>query len=260
MSVASSASIARRSTEARRPATLGVAGLVPLTTTDFPGQLAAVLFCQGCPWRCGYCHNPHLIPARGDTMTPWAEIRAFLQRRRGLLDAVVFSGGEPLYQRELEAAVSEVADLGFAVGLHTGGAWPERLATLLPKLDWVGLDIKAAFDDYERVTRVPGSGARARASLQHLLHSGVPCEVRTTVHPRIFTPDDLLRLARDLASMGVRRYALQAFRATGCADATFTDDSANDLLDVELSRCIGGLFDVFEVRGAKRAVEGDASL
>jgi anaerobic ribonucleoside-triphosphate reductase activating protein len=74
---------------------LRVGGLVPLTTLDFPDQLACVLFCQGCGWRCRYCHNPQLIPARGEQEKSWDDILAFLRQRVGLLDAVVFSGGEP---------------------------------------------------------------------------------------------------------------------------------------------------------------------
>ena len=71
---------------------LRVGGFVPLTTLDYPGRLACVLFCQGCAWRCRYCHNPALLCPRGEQEVPWAEVRAFLRRRQGLLDAVVFSG------------------------------------------------------------------------------------------------------------------------------------------------------------------------
>ena len=81
--------------------TLRVGGLTPLSTSDWPGMLAAVVFCQGCPWRCGYCHNPGLIPARGDNEIPWEDVLAFLRRRQGLLDGVVFSGGEPTAQAGL---------------------------------------------------------------------------------------------------------------------------------------------------------------
>ena len=77
---------------------LRIGGLTPLSTTDYPGQLAAAVFCQGCPWRCGYCHNPHLIPATVKQGIDWVEVMRFLERRRGLLDAVVFSGGEPTLQ------------------------------------------------------------------------------------------------------------------------------------------------------------------
>ncbi len=83
---------------AARADALRVGGFVPFTSTDYPGALAAVVFCQGCPWRCGYCHNPHLIAARGDDERDFARIVDWLGTRRGLLDAVVFSGGEPTAQ------------------------------------------------------------------------------------------------------------------------------------------------------------------
>lgn len=108
-------------------AELVVGGLTPFTTIDFPGRLAAVIFCQGCPWRCGYCHNAHLH-ACGSGERSWPDVRGWLTSRRGLLDGVVFSGGEPLLQRGLAPALGEVRSLGFATGLHTAGIYPERLA------------------------------------------------------------------------------------------------------------------------------------
>lgn len=126
------------------PAALHVGGFVPFTSTDYPDALSAVVFCQGCPWRCGYCHNPHLIPARADVHHDFDAILAWLASRRGLLDAVVFSGGEPTAQPGLVHAMQQVRRLGFLVGLHTSGAYPRRLADALPLTDWVGLDVKAS--------------------------------------------------------------------------------------------------------------------
>ena len=97
---------------------LRVGGMVPLTTLDYPGQLACVLFCQGCAWRCRYCHNPQLIPPRGSEEVDWCRVLAFLQRRQDLLDAVVFSGGEPTLQDGLAPAMEEVRQMGFRIGLH----------------------------------------------------------------------------------------------------------------------------------------------
>ncbi|MEW6415673.1 MAG: anaerobic ribonucleoside-triphosphate reductase activating protein [Pseudomonadota bacterium] len=199
-------------------APLRVGGLTPLSAGDWPGMLAAVVWCQGCPWRCGYCHNPHLIPARGDSEIRWDDVLDFLDRRRGLLDGVVFSGGEPTAQDALASAMRDVRSLGFSVGLHTGGAYPRRLAEVLPLVNWVGLDAKAPFDDYARVTGVEGSGARARASLDILLAAGVPHEIRTTVHPALLADADVVDLARTLADRGVKRHVLQPFRPQGCAD------------------------------------------
>jgi len=130
-------------------AMLEIGGLLPFTTIDYPGKLAAVIFCQGCPWRCGYCHNQHLIPAMSGAAVHWPEIVALLRNRCGLLDAVVFSGGEPTMQAGLPGAISAVRVMGFKVGLHTAGPYPDRLGECLPHLDWVGMDLKAPFDEYE---------------------------------------------------------------------------------------------------------------
>lgn len=199
-----------------------VGGLAPLTTTDYPDGLSAVVFCQGCPWNCGYCHNPHLRPVEPNSRLDWERVLDFLHRRAGLLDAVVFSGGEPLLQTGLESAVHDVRDLGFKVGLHTGGGYPSRLERLLPLLDWVGMDVKAPFEDYARITGTPGSGDKALASARLLLESGVAHEFRTTFHPALLERETVLHLADTLAGMGARRYVLQEFRSQGCADPALT--------------------------------------
>ena len=192
---------------------LRLGGLTPLTSVDYPGELAAVVYCQGCPWRCPYCHNGHLLDAtpegaRPDAIT-WAEALEFLRSRRGLLDAVVFSGGEPTAQGALANAMADVRALGFKVGLHTGGPYPQRLGGLLPLLDWVGLDIKALPEDYPQVTGVPGSGEAAWQSLALLLESSVALEVRTTPMPGLDDDGYLQALMRQLADAGVRNYVLQ---------------------------------------------------
>jgi pyruvate formate lyase activating enzyme len=158
---------------------LRVGGLTRLSATDYPGKLAAVVFCQGCAWRCGYCHNPELQPRRGREEITWAEVLAFFERRRGLLDAVVFSGGEPTQQAGLAPAMREVKALGFLVGLHTAGIVPRRLAQVLPLVDWVAMDVKAKFYEHESVTRVRGSGRRATESRELILASGTACEFHT---------------------------------------------------------------------------------
>jgi len=158
---------------------LRVGGLTRLSATDFPGRLAAVVFCQGCAWRCGYCHNPHLLPARGKEELPWARVVSFLERRRGLLDAVVFSGGEPTLQPSLRQAMGEVKGMGYLIGLHTAGIVPRRLAEVLPLLDWVGMDVKAPCEEHERVSGKRGSGRRARLSADLIRASGVACEFHT---------------------------------------------------------------------------------
>lgn len=234
--------------DARLHRMLRVGGLTRLSTTDWPGMLAAVVFCQGCPWRCGYCHNPHLIPSHSEGELPWGEVIAFLERRVGLLDAVVFSGGEPTSQAGLADAMREVRTLGFRIGLHTGGAYPRRLAEVLPLVDWVGFDVKAPFADYPHTTGVAGSGAPAKASLEMLLASGVAHEIRTTVHPALLPDAALAGLARQLAASGVKRYVVQAFRAQGCADATLKAHTARERPLHAVANELAELFPDFSLR------------
>ena len=217
--------------------------------TDWPSQLAAVVFCQGCPWRCGYCHNPHLLPARGANELAWDDVVAFLERRQGLLDAVVFSGGEPLAQPALIDALHDVRRMNFLVGLHTAGAYPERLARALPLLDWVGFDIKAPPAEYAAITGVAGSGRKAMAAARMLIRSGVPHEFRTTVHPRWHDRVALARIAGRLAALGARRYVLQQFRGTGCADMTLNCEKPSFPAAAEIAS-LGSRFESFAVRFA----------
>lgn len=149
---------------------------------------------------------------------PWDDVMAFLRSRVRLLDGVVFSGGEPTVQAALPDAMREVRQLGFRVGLHTGGPNPARLAEVLPLVDWVGFDVKAPFAEYERITGVSASGERALASLRAIVVSGVDVEVRTTAHPDLLGADDLERMSVELTEEGVTRWAVQAYRPDGARE------------------------------------------
>ena len=229
---------------------LVVGGLTPLSTTDYPDHLSAVVFCQGCPWRCGYCHNPHLLPAKRSGQIAWNDVLSFLDRRRGLLDAVVFSGGEPLAQSGLAEAMQAARNMSFNIGLHTGGAYPKRFAEVLPLVDWVGFDVKARFAEYRRITAVRDSGDRALASALLLLGSGVEHEFRTTVHPQQHDSPGLEGLAEDLSELGVRNYVLQEFRADGCTDTTLVKNLPMSFLTESWSAAIAPRFTSFTVRRA----------
>lgn len=233
-------------TELEAPA-LVIGGVTPFTATDFPGRLAAVAFVQGCPWRCRYCHNPHLQPRCAGNPVSWQDFAAFLRRRVGLIDAVVFSGGEPTIDPALPQAMVEVRRLGFAVGLHTACIYPRRLATVLPLVDWVGFDVKAPFDRYQAITGRPGSGERVRDAIRMIVDSGVEHECRTTIHPGLHRPDEIEALAAGLARMGVRRYALQCVRTQGVADGTLVPTPA-DYPDPSLLTRLRPLFEQVIVR------------
>lgn len=195
---------------------LQIAGLVPMSTVDWPDHLTATVFLQGCPWNCFYCHNRALIPARTPGQVPWSEVTALLDRRRGLLDGVVFTGGEALRQDALADGAVEVHRRGFGVGLHTAGCYPRRLADLLEAglVDWVGLDIKALPEHYAQVAGVP-TGPKAWEALETVVSCGVDYEVRTTVVPGDVTAADAWEVARRVHAAGARTYALQQARSQG---------------------------------------------
>lgn len=199
----------------RQSPRLSIGGVDRLSMVDWPGQLCAVVFTQGCAWNCPYCHNPHLIPFKKRSPMAWSRVRDWLERRRGLLDGVVFSGGEPTLQDGLGGAMREVRDLGFAVALHTGGPRPDTLASLTDRLDWVGFDFKAPFERYAFITG-RDQGESARESLRLLLDAGIALEVRTTWHPALLSPADLLTMGQSLLELGVQEWTLQRFRAQGC--------------------------------------------
>jgi len=194
---------------------LAIAGFTPFSTVDWPGKLAATVFLQGCPWRCGYCQNPGLMDPRAPGTVPWSRISQLLERRQGKLDAVVFSGGEPTRQGALTDAVDQARELGFKVGLHTSGAYPERLRELLRVLDWVALDIKAPRSRYPMVAGAAAAGERAWRSLGYVVESGIDHEIRTTVDPVTLSRADVAQLAAAVVRAGANAPILQEARAEG---------------------------------------------
>ena len=227
---------------------LKVGGYTPFSATDYPDRLSAVVFIQGCPWRCGYCHNPHLQQRSKYSPLAWRAVLDALSRRVGLLDAVVFSGGEATMDPALPGAIAAVRALGYDVGLHTACIYPARLQAVLPHVDWVGFDVKAPFSRYAGITGIAGSGDPARACVEAIVASGVAYECRTTVHPAQLPPDVLIALAQSLAAMGVRNYVLQEFRATGCADDALLRGAVAGYPDDAVLAHIAPLFAQFAVR------------
>lgn len=229
---------------------LRIGGFVPLTTLDYPDHLACVLFCQGCAWRCRYCHNPQLIPPRAETTDEihWDDIKQFLIKRQGLLQAVVFSGGEPTLQRSLPIHLAEVKELGYLIGLHSAGIKPSLFKQALNWADWVGFDIKALPEDHQLTTCTQGSGEANWLSLQYLLESNVNYEVRTTVHWHLFNIDKLKRLAERLKAKGVNNFVVQCVRHQRMLDQELPS-AIPPLEEQQLWDYLHSLFAHFTLRG-----------
>jgi pyruvate formate lyase activating enzyme len=229
-----------------------VGGIQALTTVEWEGRLSAVLFLAGCPWRCRYCQNPHLIAPPPSALIPWSEVVRFLDERRGFLDAVVFSGGEPTFQDDLPTATAVVRGLGYEVAVHTNGHSPTALARLLEAgtVDHVALDVKAPFQSYEAVTGIRGSGDLAARSAQIVVSSGIAHEFRTTYHPALLSHHGLVTIARSLRAMGAQAYFLQAYRALGATDRALRDaPQSPGRLPAHVLSDLAALFPRFGLRG-----------
>lgn len=220
-----------------------VGGIVSLTTVDYPDHLAAVVFLQGCPWRCVYCHNPHLQTISLEESLPWEDVLNLLRTRKGFIEGIVFSGGEPLFQEALLPAIVDVKKLGLKVGLHTAGAYPDRFAKVVSFLDWVGFDVKRSFRDYQLITNIHGSGEKARDSLEVLLESNTDYEVRMTMHESIET-ETAVDVLKELCQMGVRKVVLQK-----CRDKNENVVEHPIFSDKILLESVSKDFDSFYIRG-----------
>ena len=188
-----------------------IGGLVPFTTIDYPGKLSAVLFLVGCPLRCAYCSNPHLL-CPGDGEYDPEKMFEWLRNRIGKLEAVVFSGGEALMQGDIAIDyMKRVRDLGFKIGLHTNGFYPELLKRASDIVDWIGLDFKATRAKYPDLTGQHIAYDNMIRSLDIWLGTGKDFEVRITCDPRFITKDDLIEIAGILSDKQVQNIAIQKY-------------------------------------------------
>lgn len=226
---------------------LAISGIEPFSTIDYPEHLSAVIFCQGCPFKCHYCHNPDFIIRNGYSKYKWQEVQALLIKRKNFLEAVVFSGGEPTLQKDLYDAISRVKALGYKIGLHTAGPFPTIIEKIIPLLNWIGLDIKAPFAEYEKITSIPNSGNNILASIKLILANNIPCEFRTTIHPKLLTNQQILEIAETLKFLGANNYTLQKFRALGCKNKGLCEHDLIDFPDQNLLSLLAKQFASFKI-------------
>ena len=188
-------------------------GLQKLTLLDFPRKIACTLFTGGCNLRCPFCHNAELISARDEAQYSEEDVLTFLSSRKGILDGVCVTGGEPLLHRDLPEFLKKVKALGFAVKIDTNGCVPQRLQEILAAglVDYVAMDLKNRFEKYPETVGIPDfDPTPVQKTMEILSQWGGEYEFRTTVVKEFHTKDDLLTVA-DLAK-DAPHFALQSFR------------------------------------------------
>ena len=196
---------------------MNIQGLQKLTLLDFPGKMACTVFTAGCDLRCPFCHNRSLVinpPAESEFSED--EIFSFLKKRKGILEGVAITGGEPLMQNDIEDFIVKIRELGYAVKLDTNGTFPSRLKSLVEKnlVDYVAMDVKSSESGYPSCVGIGGFKTdKISESIEFLKGGKVDYEFRTTVAKGLHTKEDIEQLGRWI--QGAKRHFLQAFTDSG---------------------------------------------
>ena len=192
-------------------------GIEKLSLVDYDGKVAATVFTASCNYRCGFCHNSPLVTnVKSLTSIAESEILQYLTKRKGILDGVCISGGEPTLQRDLPVFCEKIKKLGLCVKLDTNGTNPDMLKTLVNNglCDYVAMDIKNAKEHYSDIVGISNYDTnKVEQSVEFLLKNHVDYEFRTTLIKDYHTPSDMESIGRWIK--GAKKYALQRFKDTG---------------------------------------------
>ena len=210
-----------------------ISGLQKLTLLDYPGKTACTVFTYGCNLRCPFCHNAFLVTEKEEEY-PIDLFFDYLKKRKGILDGVCITGGEPLIHNELPDFIREIRSLGYLVKLDTNGAFPTRLSKILEEriVDYVAMDVKNTEAKYGVTVGIDGiNTAPFLESIRLLNASGIPHEFRTTATKEFHTPEDFEEIARLVK--GTDAYFIQKFKDSG----NLIGEGLHPLDDEEMRRC-----------------------
>ena len=210
-----------------------IGGLEKLTLLDYPDHLAAIIFTQGCNFRCHFCYNPLLVWPRkgtdgknkkekGFSTLSLKNLFLFLKERFGRLEGVVITGGEPTLHPDLPSFIKKIKDIGYLVKLDTNGTNPEMLARLIKDklIDYIAMDLKAPLVKYADVVGVAASCDNLQKSVKIIMSSGLPYEFRTTVVPGLLVKEDFANMGELIK--GANKWYLQKFKSdTGLVDTAY---------------------------------------
>lgn len=191
-------------------------GFQKMTLLDFPGKVACTLFTGGCNFRCPFCHNAVLVTGGCDESYSEEEILSYLEKRKGVLDGVCITGGEPLLQKDIADFIRKIKAMGYSVKLDTNGSFPEKLKEIVNEgiVDYVAMDIKNSIEKYPITA---GCDEKVvpfiEESIDFLLSGKVDYEFRTTVVKEFHSTDDMLALGKRIE--GAEKYFLQFFVDSG---------------------------------------------
>ena len=224
-----------------------IAGFQKLTLLDFPGKVSCILFTQGCNFKCPYCQNSGLIGHENDELIDEEEIFSYLNKRKGVIDGVVISGGEPTVQADLVRFIRRVKDLGFLVKLDTNGSNPDILEELLKDnlLDYVAMDIKNPLALYKEVAGISPKVDKLKRSIELLKNCSIDHEFRTTIIRNIHDIDKIFEICSYVD--GNKMYLQNFEQSENVLGANLESFSKEELLDIQ--KKMKGKYPNVKVRG-----------
>ena len=227
-----------------------IGGFLKFSLIDYPGKTSAVIFTRGCNFRCPYCYNAELVlPEAYGREIDLSSVFTHLNKRRGKLDAVTITGGEPTLHDDLIVFIKQIKTLGYLVKVDTNGSRPEIIRAMLHEniVDYIAMDIKAPFDDYVKMAGVAISIDKLKKSIGLIMQSGIDYEFRTTVVGDILSEDDLLDIA--LSIKGARKFYLQKFIPAKPIDPNMLSAKTYD--DIKLRKLAGKLSEYVDFCGVR---------
>lgn len=248
-----------------------IGGLQKLTLIDYPGKIAATVFLCGCNFRCPFCYNREIVLPEEIKKQPQISEKDFfyfLRKRKGLLDGVVITGGEPILNKELPDFIKKIKKLMFLIKIDTNGSNPEMLKNLIKEnlVDYVAMDIKAPLDVnfqfsisdfqlnsksqisvHQKATGVKVDLNKIKESIELIKNSGIDYEFRTTVIPGVHTKEDILQIAKEISP--AKKYFLQNFRPEKTIDPKFEKIKPypQEYL-LEIQKTVSSFFEICQIR------------
>jgi len=190
---------------------MNIGGFQKTTLLDYPKHLSAIIWTVGCNFRCPFCYNIELVKEKAELFSE-KEILKFLEQKKGFLEALVISGGEPFLQKDLELFCKKVKKLGYKIKIDTNGTYPKKLQELIDKklVDYISMDVKAPKEKYDKLSGIKTDIKKIEESIKIIQKSGLDYEFKTTFTPKLLTKNDIIKIAKWIK--GSKKFYLQQFK------------------------------------------------
>jgi len=227
-----------------------IGGFQKTSLLDYPDAISAIIWTVGCDFRCPFCYNKDIVLGKVEDI-PEEEIFSFLEKRKGLLEGLVISGGEPLMQDDIAEFAEKVKKLGYLIKIDTNGMHPKKLKELIEKklVDYISMDVKAPKKKYDKLSGIKTDIKKIEESIEIIKNSGLQYEFKTTFAPDLLTKEDVISIAKWLD--GSKRFYLQQFKNNAPLISSKLQNVEPHSKDkfIETLNDIKSHFEICEVRG-----------